>query len=125
MLRSSFSFVPNYKLYEQTFPEEQYQTTDSFASIRPVNGAFDLSKLIDYTIYVHNIGNNDAIVNILASVDGTNFDIILANSVTLNSKQYLVISFSTPYKKLQILAKSKYENRSTTLISKGYGFGGY
>lgn len=116
--------VETNQIVERIFPLEQYWTTNEFAPIRPNSGPFNLSKLVEYTLYVGNLGTNSAQLQILASLDNDNFDIILDNEIELRQKEYLIITYSSPYKKLQILAKSKVPNQSTILISKGYGFGG-
>jgi len=104
---------------DNVYNAETYTTTDTFSSVR----VFDVKAYKTKEIIIKNIGNNSARINVLASVDLTNFDIYLANNVLLDAGNMLEINEERAFTNIKIEAKSNVAGNPTTLQTKGYALG--
>jgi hypothetical protein len=109
---------------EQTlFPSETYNTTNTDAQARPVNGNLDVQHKAAKTIVIINTGAQSARINVKASVDGVNFDIFLSTNTLLAAGNTLVVNDANAHTHVQILARSNTAGNATAVVTRAYARG--
>lgn len=96
-------------------------TADAFIDMRPVNGDFNTDLKRNKEFVIKNVGVNNARVNVLGSVDGTNFDISIVNNSLLASGNTLEIAENERvFIKIRVEARANTAGQQTSILSRGY-----
>ncbi|MEM5778788.1 MAG: hypothetical protein QXK49_04140, partial [Candidatus Aenigmatarchaeota archaeon] len=92
----------------------------------PINTTNVFNVLLDFnceiyrnkTILVKNVGANDALINVEASLDGIEYDIKLEYEKVLPANSQFLLNDSNVYMKIRISCRSRVLNNHTTVVGK-------
>jgi len=111
------------KTIKEIIEPESFITTDTFQNARPNTGDIIVDGYKSKTIFIVNTGTNPLNYNILASVDGNNYDFFITKNGALNGGSSAVLVEDRAFYSIRIEVKSKNLGASTTIITKGYLLG--
>jgi len=111
------------KTIKEIIESESYTTTDQFQNARPNNGDIIVDGYKSKTIFIINSGTNPLTYNILASVDGNNYDFYITKNGNLNGGSTAALVEDRVFYSIRIEIKSKNLGASTIAITKGYILG--
>lgn len=116
---TNISNSPNVYNNIKTYKIDQVSvnTADSYNTVITIDTRYFKTK----TLFIKNTGNdNPASIKILGSVDGINFDLILANDVKIDPQNSYIFKDDSALTHILVEAKNYSFNLSTTIIVKGY-----
>lgn len=106
------------------FATEVYNTINTYASARPVDGDLDVQHYHTKQWVIKNTGANAARITVIASVDaGTNFDVTITNNLKLDPGNVIVTSEERAFTTIRIQARSDAAGQPTTIETRGYALG--
>jgi hypothetical protein len=107
-----YNNIKTYKIDQVSF-----NTADSYNTVITIDTRYFKTK----TLFIKNTGNNNsANIRILGSVDGSYFDLILANDVKIDPQNSYIFKDDSALMSIKIEAKNYSSGLSTTIIAKGY-----
>ena len=111
--------VVNVLSNDNIFATAAYITTDGYVEARDISVRGYVSK----TIVIKNVGVNDVQVNVLGSVDETDYDLFISNGTTIVAGSTLVLQENKALTNIKIQAKSVSAGNSSTIHTRAYVMG--